>query len=75
MAAVEAPERTKLPIRIEATVDLAESEAQKFNAGTLADAIVDALRARGVPVENRSFHVIRTDEGGPYPGGHSRDGN
>lgn len=57
-------ETPALPIHLEATVDLAESEAGKFNAGHLADAIVDALRAQGVPVDKRNLHVADRSGGG-----------
>lgn len=45
------------PIRFEASVDIAESEAGKFDAGHLASAIAEALSKQGVPVDKRNFHV------------------
>jgi hypothetical protein len=45
------------PIRFEASVDIAESEAGKFGAGHLASAIAEALDRQKVPVDKRNFHV------------------
>lgn len=54
-----------LPVHFTATVHLAESAT--FTVQDLFDAIIAALKARGVPAEHHNVDVIRDDVGSRYP--------